>query len=118
MKTTATQQTVYAAIARINDEYGYQICIKDDRTTPGKWYHFTITSPSKIPGAKVSHSGRNIAAASWHAHGYLFEAILAIDPSAVIQSFNGSIDIDGGNWVDFNVGSLYAPMMASEGSIT
>jgi hypothetical protein len=119
MKTTASKLTVQAAIDQVNSDHGYQLRIKEDRQEPrSKWqYHFTITSPSKIPGAKLSHSGRNIAAASWHAHGYLFDEILCIDPGAVIQTFNGAIDSEGGNWIDFNVGSLYAPMMASEGSI-
>lgn len=108
----------------MNRDHGYQIRIKEDRNEPrSKWqYHFTITSPSKIPGAKVSHAGRNIAAASWHAHGYLFDEILCIDPGAIIKSFHSDIYTNSrgeacGNWSDFNVGSLYAPMMASEGSI-
>jgi hypothetical protein len=72
MKTNVSFNTVAQAIETVNVKYGYKIKFNRAETI-GKWFHFTIDSPFKIPGARVSHSGRNLAKASWHAHGYLFE---------------------------------------------
>ena len=124
MKTTASKNVVLAAIDQINKDHGYQIRIKDDRNEPqSKWqYHFTITSNSKIPGARISGSGRNIAAASWHAHGYLFDEILSLDNGARIKSafsdvYRDKTGLTVGNWQDISVGSFMYPMMMSETSI-
>jgi hypothetical protein len=43
--------------------------------------------------------------ACWHVHGDMFEAILAIRPEAIIHAGKRKIDINGGNWEDWNIGS-------------
>jgi hypothetical protein len=116
MKTNATRQTVIEAIEAINNEHDYSIGLnRNDQT--GKWFNFTIASPSKVPGARVSGSGRNLAKASWHAHGYLFDAIFAIEPDAIIQALGNKITKNAGNWQDVQIGSLYNPIYMSECSI-
>ena len=85
MKTTATKSQVQQAIDNVNKKHGYKIEFnRADQS--GKWFNFTIKSKSGIPGARISHSGRNLASASWHAHGYLFDELLEINPDAVIHS--------------------------------
>ncbi len=116
MKTTASNLTVLTALDRVNKEHGYNLEFKRFEIK-GKYVHFTIKSRSGIAGARTSATGRNLAAASWHAHGYLFEEILKIEPEAVIYSLDRKIDIDGGNWEDMNVGSMMQPCMMSETSI-
>ena len=114
---------LYQALQDVNDQYGYQIEFKSEPTYKGHWIHFTLKSPSKVPGARVSHSGRNLPCASWHAHGFLFDEILAIRPDAIIKTFSLDIyrdDMTGetiNNWVDWNCGSMYAPCMLSSTSI-
>ena len=116
MKTSAQSSTVLQAIKSINKEYGYSISLnRNDQT--GKWFNFTIASPSKVPGARVSWSGRNLAKASWHAHGYLFDAIFAIEPDAIIQALGNKITKDFGNWQDVQIGSMMSPCYMSECSI-
>lgn len=123
MKTTASKSQVQAAIDIVNSDYGYKLRIKDDRQLSKNYYQFTITSDSKIPGARMAASGRNLAAASWHAHGYLFDQLLHINPQAVIKTAFAEVYVgDGcrgivGNWQDVQVGSMFAPAMMSELSI-
>jgi len=116
MKTTATKSQVQQAIDNVNKKHGYKIEFnRADQS--GKWFNFTIKSKSGIPGARISHSGRNLACASWHAHGYLFDELLEINPDAVIHSNGLRIDSNGGNWIDKNVGSTCSPAYFSELSI-
>ena len=116
MKTTATRHEVLQAIDTVNKEHGYKIYLNRDEQK-GKWFHFTIKSPSKVPGARISVTGRNLACASWHAHGYLFDEIFKLNESAVIWSGGEKITIEGGNWQDRNVGSYVHPVYFSETSI-
>jgi hypothetical protein len=63
MKTNASHLTVVSAIETVNKEQGYQIELnRNDQS--GKWFNFTLKSKSGIPGARTSHSGRNLACAS------------------------------------------------------
>ena len=116
MKTTASRLTVQTAISAVNEKYGYQLELNRDEYK-GKWFHFTIKSKSGIPGSRTSYSGRKLAAASWHAHGYLFATILDIEPDAVIVSLGKTINAEGGNWQDWNCGSMMEPIFMSETSI-
>ena len=113
MKTTATKEQVLQAIEIVNNREGYQISLnRADQT--GKWFNFTIKSPSKVAGARISYTGRNLPRASWHAHGYIFEEIFALNPDAIIWSSGNKIDINKGNLEDRNVGSIYRPCYFSE----
>ena len=58
---------------------------------------------------------RRISAACWHVHGTFFAILIRIDPAARIRTFAGTIDSNGGNWRDFDRGSLFEPWRASEG---
>ena len=60
---------------------------------------------------------RHTVNACWHAHGYLFDAILAINPSTVITTLNRQITIDSSQserWRDWNIGSMANPVNFSE----
>lgn len=117
MKTTATKETVQKAIDAVNEEHGYKIEFnRADQS--GKWFNFTLQSEkSGIPGARYSHTGRRLKSASWHAHGYVFEKILEMDPKAIIKTAGRTVNINGGNWEDWNAGSLYSPCYMSGLSI-
>lgn len=116
MRTTANRSTVIEAINRVNKEQGYQIELnRDDQS--GKWFNFTLKSPSGVPGSRYSSSGRKLACASWHAHGYIFDAIFEIEPDAVIKSLGVDITKDEGNWCDMQIGSMLSPCSMSSTSI-
>lgn len=99
----------------------YQVCLTVYNTSTGKGSKSDpkVTAPGVRLGLYHPRGGkaRRIAAACWHAHGHWFEAILALDLSAVIEmSFFGKRKITsaGGNWHDFKRGSQAYPAMASE----
>lgn len=116
MKTTATRDEVIQAIAAVNKKYGYALSLERDEQK-GKWFFFTLKTPSGVPGSRVGFTGRKLAKASWHAHGYLFEAILNINKKALIITGSAKVSTEGGNWIDTNIGSQARPMMFSETSI-
>ena len=110
------------ALETVNADHGYKLEFNREPSYTGNFLNFTIKSASKIPGARTSASGRNLAKASWHSHGYLFDAILELAPTAIIKTAFATIDQDKfgntvGNWEDTNCGSYYAPVMMSETSI-
>jgi hypothetical protein len=115
MKTTANRQTVLTAINSVNKVRGYNVELnRDDQA--GKWFNFTLKSKSGIPGARTSSTGRNLPCASWHAHGYIFDAIFELEPDCVIWS-NGEKIESGFYWQDKNIGSQMYPCYFSETSI-
>ena len=106
------------AVSDVNIIYDYKLMFNRYPERKGNYLHFTIKSEkSGIKGARLSWSGRKLTAASWHAHGYLFDAILDIEPKALIKSLDKTIDINGGNWQDWNCGSIMQPIYMSETSI-
>lgn len=117
MRTNASNITVITALERVNQQHGYKLEFNRFEKR-GNWIHFTIQSEkSGIPGARTSHSGRNLVSASWHAHGYLFDEIFKIEPDAVIWSAGEKITREHGNWQDKNIGSIMQPCYYSETSI-
>ena len=73
------------------------------------------TGKAKVtaPGVSIGPNGRRIAAACWHVHGDFFDALFAICPDAVVMSMGKVITKDGGNWQDWNKGSMMYPKLAS-----
>jgi len=115
MKTNAKFETVRQAIENVNRSKGYKLELNRAEQI-GKYFHFTLKSPSKIPGARVSYSGRNLAKASWHAHGYVMDEIFNIEPAATIWSFGEKLTA-GFFWKDREIGSYFRPMKFSQTSI-
>lgn len=118
MRTNATKNEIASAIAAVNEKHGYKIIIKDLNYSTQKTIQFTIRSErSGIPGSCYAQSGRKSIAASWHAHGYLFDELFKIRNDIYIIAAGRRITAEMGNWVDFNVGSQASPTKASELSI-
>lgn len=116
MKTNATRFEVLTALETVNKTYGYSLSFDTD-VYKGKYFHFTLKTPSKVPGSRTSHSGRNLPKASWHAHGYLFDELFKINPFAIVWSAGNKITAESGNWQDQNIGSRMSPIMYSQTSI-
>lgn len=113
MLTNATLNDVKKAIETINQKHGYKIILKDYSQISKNRLRFTIRSErSKIHGASISASGRNSVAASWYAHGYLFQEL--IDAGYWIKTARQKIESHLDNWQDYNVGSLFNPIYASD----
>ena len=118
----ATETSLQWALAAVNFRYGNNIKFKT-METKGRRVSFTLTVNSctigkgkakvTAPGVSIGPNGRRIAAACWHCHGDFFDALFAICPDAVIMSMGKVITKDGGNWQDWNKGSIMYPKMAS-----
>jgi hypothetical protein len=76
-----------------------------------------LKSKLGVKGSCVSTSGRKLACASWHAHGYIFDEIFKLEPNAMIYSLGQKIDKYEGNWKDRQIGSMSNPKYYSETSI-
>jgi hypothetical protein len=117
MITTASINTLTTALAMVNDQYDGNIIFREVKQISAKRVQFTLrTKNSRAPGSRLNFQlKRHLPCACWHVHGNFFEAVLKLDSSALIIS-GGKMRItkDGGNWTDYQIGSMFQPTMASE----
>ncbi|MCK5608940.1 hypothetical protein KAR91_44110 [Candidatus Pacearchaeota archaeon] len=119
-----TRQEMEKALAMVNKKYEDNITWNREPELKGGQYHFTLYTHSvEKPGHRLGwpdYSGqgngnqRRLRSACWHVHGNFFDALLNINPNAVIKSAHATIDINGGNWQDKNMGSQMYPFYFSE----
>lgn len=119
-----TKEDLQAALVAVNSDHRYAGNIRfKTMETKGRRISFTLTVVSSTigtgkakvtaPGVSVSPNGKRIAAACWHVHGDFFDALLRVCPGAEVSSLGKVITKDGGNWQDWNKGSIMYPKMAS-----
>ncbi len=121
-----TIEEMEKALSYVNAKYEENIRWNRFDVT-GKWINFTLKPiDTKKAGHKrgrafvgfneadVFKEGRRICACCWHVHGDFFDALLIVNRDAEIRSLNKVINIAGGNWDDFNIGSQMYPFMASD----
>jgi hypothetical protein len=120
MKTNATIEQLNQALIEVNKRFENNIKFKDIEQQ-GKKVKFTLTVISSFgPGHRLGFSltskgnQRKLAAACWHVHGYFFEELFKINPNTIVKTSNKTVDINQGNWEDWNIGSLYRPLYFSE----
>ena len=110
----ATEQEIKQALALVNRDFEGNL----------EFNNFDIISETRIrltlkvkdshkKGSKLGYN-RHTINACWHAHGYFFEALLSIQPKAVIKSALATITSESGNWTDTNIGSIMEPRYFSE----
>lgn len=108
------------ALSKLNEKYSGNIrWNRFDQN--GSFIRFTLKcKSSKEPGhsigccpTKAGRPRRSISCC-WHVHGDFFDVLFVVNPEAVIMSRGERIDKDGGNWQDFNVGSMIQPLRASD----
>ena len=115
-----TESEMHQALELINKKYNNNIRFKSGPSRKGRSLTATLTVNSTQDGARGyrrGHAGRKIAAACWHVHGDFFDALIDINPDAIIVTgLTGKkiINKDGGNWQDENIGSQVNPMYYSE----
>lgn len=119
----ASREELEQALAEINKRYGNNIVWNNFERLNGKGTRFRVTlrvKDSHGKGAKLGHPNprtgrqRHTINACWHVHGYFFEALLAINPQILIKTAGRTVDKNGGNWEDWNIGSLMYPRYFSE----
>jgi hypothetical protein len=109
-----TIEQLKQALKITNQQFDNNIVFKRLEQT-GKRVNFTLTvKSSKGAGARRGMNGRRIAAACYHFHGRLFENLLTLNQNAIVVSCKSTINKNGGNWCDSNIGSIMQPIMHSE----
>jgi hypothetical protein len=83
-----------------------------------RWRVTLRVESSKKAGHRVGFTGRRLISACWHVHGDFFDALLEINPNAVIITQLSRIYKENGktygNWTDKNIGSIIQPLYYSE----
>ena len=118
-----TQAQLDKALETINKKYKGNVIWNRFDVGNQKHTTFNLTlrvTSSKGLGARLGpypYGGgnrRHLVAACWHVHGDFFDTVLKINPDAVIRVATHKIDINGGNWIDRNIGSQVMLMMYSD----
>ena len=119
----ATREELEKALAMVNERYDNNVTWNDFERLNGSGTRFRITlrvKDSHGKGGKLGHENprngrqRHTINACWHVHGHFFEALLEINEDIVIKTAGRTVDKNGGNWHDWNIGSLMYPRYFSE----
>jgi hypothetical protein len=109
-----TSAEIESALQKTNERFEDNI-IFNRFDYVGKNFQVTLKVKSaKGAGARVGFIGRAMISACWHVYGTFIEELFIVNPSCVIVSMGNKIDINGGNWVDKNIGSQINPLMYSD----
>ena len=123
-----TVKDLKAALVAVNKKYKGNVTFNRFPEKSGRGFRFTLrVKDSKKPGHRLgfpsykTEKQRRMTSACWHVHGDFFDALLDINPEAIIKTGLGNknqIYSTGGevsgNWEDYNIGSQYKPLFASE----
>jgi len=119
----ATRQELEQALVMVNKRYDGNVIWNNFESLNQSGTRFRVTlrvKDSHGKGAKLGHphyktgNSRHLINACWHIHGYFFEALLEINPEISIKSAGRTVDKNGGNWVDWDIGSMMYPRYFSE----
>ena len=111
----ASESEIRQALALVNRDFDNNLEFNNYERISETRIRLTLkVRDSKKKGSKLGYNGRHIINACWHAHGYFFEALLSIQPKAVIKSALATITANSGNWTDTNIGSIMEPLYFSE----
>ena len=110
-----TSADLVKALRVVNEKYEDNITWNNYEQLSEKRFRITLrVENSHGKGArKGTLSGRALIYACWHVHGDFFDALLSMNPEAIIKSAGRTITKDGGNWEDWNIGSLCEPLYYS-----
>jgi hypothetical protein len=109
-----TENQVQDALKEVNVSFENNLRVKRLDST-GNVVTVTINvKDSKAKGSsKNPRNGRRINAACWHAYGEFIDALFQHGAKSV-QSLDNTMRSKHDNWEDWNAGSDYYPMYASE----
>lgn len=107
-----SKQELDQALETINKKY-------DGNVIWNNPYHTLRVQDSHGKGARKGYNGKHFVSACWHVHGDFFEALLKIQPKAIIKTVMSTVQINeygqiSGNWLDKNIGSIMNPLSYSE----
>ena len=115
MQVKATEQEIKQALELVNKDFDNNLTFNNFESLSETRFRVTLrVRDSHKKGSKLSYSGRHLISACWHAHGYFFEALLSLNPKAIIKTALATITNENGNWQDRNLGSIFEPRYFSE----
>lgn len=113
-----TQEQIEQALNVVNGKYDGNILFNRCERSGRRW---AVTLRTKVKskrnnddGVKRGYSGRLTTSACWHVHGDFLDALMIIEPEVEIKSLGRTINVNGGNWHDWNAGSIIYPQYMSE----
>ncbi len=125
-----TRADLDAALEKVNEKFGGNVTYKRIERTGNNRYQVTLTvKDSRGPGGRLGFPDyrtgkqRRIAAACWHVYGTFFDALpeWVSYCAPVVEGWNGNRENvvyrwrkPGDEWVDRNIGSVFAPLYYSE----
>ena len=119
-----TGEQLSLALQKLNEKYENNIVWKSYEQIGPQRFRVTlrvINAKAGSKGRKLNQSfistGKGIrvnGSACWHVDGDLFDILLGLNNSVVISAGSRTIDKNGGNWQDRNIGSMMYPIMYSE----
>ncbi len=111
----AKEDGILQALREINDRYDNNIdLLKLEPISKNRFRVRLTVKNSRGKGARIGYTGRRVKAACWHVHGDFFDALLSLNPDAIIKAGNLKVTSQSGNWRDWNIGSLIGPLYFSE----
>ena len=114
--TKVTRNDLEQALRDINVSYKGNIMFRDIKPLNAKhtrWQFTLRVNSSKGLGMKYGPSGRRTVSACWHVHGNFFSELLEI-ADCKIYTGGHKVTRSGGNWQNWNCGSMMRPMYMSE----
>ena len=117
MFARCSYEELQEALTIVNEKYLGNIRFYEDPSRKGRGFRFRLkTHDPREVGVARAAGGKRTGSGCWHAHGDFFEALLKVQPEAVVESrgHESKITKHGGNWEDYNIGSQAYPLDASE----
>ena len=109
------------ALKQVNKKYDNNIVWNHFEQTGETTFTVTLKCiSSKKAGHRLGYNfkkngeRRNLISACWHVHGDFFDKLLNINESITIKARGKTINCNGGNWEDSNIGSMMNPLYYSE----
>ncbi len=117
----ATKEEIEGAKRNINTEHfaGNILFKMFEAKRPGRdgkpIFHVTLTvNDSKQPGARRGFTGRRMACACWHVHGYFIDSLPEGTEVHTSTGLGPKVVHPGDRWYDWNAGSIISPAYMSE----
>ena len=114
-----TKDDLERTLSKVNRNFKKNIVWKRPPEKVGNRLRFTLTviDSSKGGARRSAHNRRKVHAACWHVHGQFFYYLYQEAPTAIIKARDLTITgptTAGGNWKDYNIGSMINPFMYSQ----
>ena len=114
MITNASERDMVVALEEVNKKYDGNVIFNRYEVKRRRIFFTLKVKKARGLGGRIGFTGRHFPSACWHVCGDFFDALIKSNPTAWIRTHSHIINIDGGNWKDWNIGSIMNPLMYSD----